>query len=342
MNVNTLFLNDEAMRRCGVGDMTLALHDVERAYSLFESGDVITPGKVVMRWGSKPEDEATLGRINCMPGYIGGEYAMAGVKWIGSGPMNFKKGLPRASVIVILNDPDTKLPICFADGTEVSTKRTGASGGMAIRLLAKQDAATLTICGAGAQARTQLEAALLVRPTIRTVYIYDLYLDRSELFAREMGARYPDVRIIPTPAEALEGAVRASDVLITVTLAEEPFIKADWVHPGMTVVQMATHEVEYDVIRKADRVVVDFWETIKHRMASSIALMAAEGLFPDERISAEIGEIVNGKKPGRTSDDEIIYFNAVGAGILDLAITTRCYRNALASGDGKMLNYWED
>ena len=113
------------MEAVGAGDMQAVMHDVERAYILTEKGDVLAPGKCVMRWGSTPEDENLYGRINAMPGMIGGEYNMAGIKWIGSGPMNYKKGLPRASVTIILNDPETKLPLCIADGTEVSAKRTG-------------------------------------------------------------------------------------------------------------------------------------------------------------------------------------------------------------------------
>jgi len=133
--VEVLFLNNKAMQSAGVCDMAAVMNDVERAYVINNTGDVISPGKCVTRWGKTPEDENVLGRINAMPGYIGGEYNMAGIKWIGSGPMNFKKGLPRASVTMILNDPDTKLPVCFADGTQVSTMRTGASGGIAVKLL---------------------------------------------------------------------------------------------------------------------------------------------------------------------------------------------------------------
>jgi ornithine cyclodeaminase len=125
-NVNILFLNNKAMARCGVQDMAAVMEDVKQVYRLTDKGDVIAPGKCMMRWGKTVEDENVLGRINAMPGYIGGEYDMAGIKWIGSGPMNYKKGLPRASVTMILNDPDTKLPVCIADGTEVSTMRTGA------------------------------------------------------------------------------------------------------------------------------------------------------------------------------------------------------------------------
>ena len=93
-----LFLNNKAMEACGVLDMQEAIKDVEATYILTEKGDVILPGKLVTRWGTTPEDENRLGRINAMPGYIGGDYNMAGIKWIGSGPQNYKRGLPRASV----------------------------------------------------------------------------------------------------------------------------------------------------------------------------------------------------------------------------------------------------
>ncbi len=183
MNVEMLFLNNKAMDALGTGDMQAVIRDVERVYSLNQSGDVISPGKCVMRWGETVEDENVLGRINAMPGYIGGEYNMAGIKWIGSGPMNFKKGLPRASVTIILNDPDTKLPLCVADGTAVSAMRTGASGGVAIRLLSRSNAEVMTICGAGAQAVTQLEAAVLVRPSLKTVYVYDIRPENARRYA---------------------------------------------------------------------------------------------------------------------------------------------------------------
>lgn len=136
-NVNLIFLNNKAMEKEGVLDMRKAICDVEDVYKLYCTGDVINPGKCVLRWGKTTEDENILGRINAMPGYIGGEYDIAGIKWIGSGPMNFKEGLPRASVMVILNDPKTKLPVCIADGTAVSTIRTGASGELQLNCLLK-------------------------------------------------------------------------------------------------------------------------------------------------------------------------------------------------------------
>lgn len=339
--VDVLFLNNKAMEKAGVSDMRLALKDVQQTYALVTAGDVINPGKIAMNFGKTVEEENILGRINCMPGYLGGEYDMAGVKWIGSGPMNYKRGLPRASVVIILNDPETKLPVAICDGTEVSTKRTGAAGGTAVQYLSVKDAEAMTICGAGAQARTQLEAALIARPSIKTVYVYDIFFDRSQAFAQEAEAKYPQLKAIPISEEKLPNAVSESQILITVTLAVKPFIKAEWIQKGTTIVQMAAHEVEYDCIRKADKVVVDFWETIKHRVGASISLMWKEGLFDEQDIYAEIGQLVTGQKAGREDNDEIIYFNAVGTGALDLAIATRCYRTALKEHFGLILPYWE-
>ena len=337
--VDILFLNNKDMEKLGVGDMPAAIHDVERAYTLVEQGDVITPGKLANRWGKTAEDENIYGRINAMPGYIGGEYAMAGIKWIGSGPMNYKKGLPRASVTVILNDPDTKLPVCIADGTEVSAKRTGASGGVAMKLLARENASVLTICGAGAQARTQLEAAMIVRPGIRKVYVYDIRPESSQRFVEESSVKYPDVEfaVVDQPKDA----ICDSDIIICVTLANEPFVEAGWLKKGALVMNMADFEVTYDCVKKADKIVVDNWETIKHRMISTVALMWKDGLIKDEDIDAQLGQLLIGEKKGRENDDEIIYFNAVGTGILDLAVTTRCYHRALKEGIGTKLAFWE-
>lgn len=340
MEKELLFLNNKDMKRLGVDDMAAAIHDVEQAYILTENGDVITPGKLAMRWGSTPEDENVLGRINAMPGYLGGEYNMAGIKWIGSGPQNYKQGLPRASVTIILNDPDTKLPVCIADGTEVSAKRTGASGGIAARLLSREDSKVLTICGAGAQGRTQLEAILMVRPGIRTVYVYDIMPSNTIRFIEDSSVKYPDVTF--AAVSDLEMSVRASDIIVCVTLANEPFIEAGWLKKGCLLAQLADYEVTYDCVRKADKIVVDNWETIKHRMISTVALMWKDGLIKDEDIYSQLGGILNGSRPGRENDDEIIYFNAVGTGLLDIAVTTRCYRKALAENIGTWLKYWED
>ncbi len=340
MNHNIIMLSNKAMEKVGVLDMNAAIKDVKNAYILNHKGDVINPGKCVLRWGKTVEDENVLGRINAMPGYIGGEYNMAGIKWIGSGPQNYKKGLPRASVTVILNDPETKLPVCVADGTAISTVRTGASGGVAIELLAKENAEVMTICGAGAQAHTQLEAAYISRPSLKKVNVYDIVPANADRFISLNKEKYPNITFVNT--SDVEGAVRESDIIDCVTLAVEPFIKGAWLKKGALVMNMSDYEVDNDCVRLADKVVVDFWESIKHRMISTVALMWKDGLFKDEQLHAELGEILLGEKTPRESDDEIIYFNAVGAGILDIAVATRCYKKAIEAGRGTKIPFWEE
>ncbi|MCQ2437324.1 MAG: ornithine cyclodeaminase family protein [Clostridia bacterium] len=340
MSFDIIFLNNKEMEELGAGNMAEVMNDVETAYRLYAADDVLVPGKLVMPFGKNPEDEYTNGRINCMPGYIGGEYAMAGVKWIGSAPDNYTRGLPRATSTIILNDPVTKMPVGVCEGTQVSAMRTGASGGVAMKYLAPFKAEVICICGAGVQGRTQLEAALLVRPTIKKAYVYDLYLDRAEAFAKEMGAKFPQIEVIPVPYEQLGEAVGESDIVDTATLAQEPFVKAEWIKKGALIVNMSAYEVEKGCVSMASKVVVDFWETVKHRLHSTVAHMADEGTFRDEDLYAEIGEIVDGKKVGRENDEETIYFNAVGTGILDLAVAARCYHNAKAQNKGTKVPFW--
>jgi len=337
--VNILFLNNKALEELGAYDMPAVIKDVETTYKLTEQGDVKIPGKLVMRWGNTPEDENVYGRINAMPGYIGGEYDMAGIKWIGSGPQNYKQGLPRASVTLILNDPDTKLPVCIADGTQISAMRTGASGGVAVKLLSVQNAKVITICGAGAQGRTQFQAAKIVRPSLTTANIYDIRPENAAKYVEEMQPKYPDVKF--NIVSSLAEAVKRSDIIDCVTLADKPIIAADWLKKGALLMNMADFEVTYDCVKKAAKIYVDNWETIKHRMISTVALMYKDGLIKDEDIDGQLGAILIGKAPGRENDEEIIYFNAVGTGILDISVATRAYRKAVKENKGISLPYWE-
>ncbi len=337
MKHDILFLSDKQINSL-VGGIKEVMHDVEQAMSLLDKGDVISPDKAVMRWGNTPEDENIYGRLNAMPSYIGGEYNMAGIKWIGSAPQNYKKGLPRASVTVILNDPETKLPVCFSDGTQISAMRTGAKGGLAVRYLASSRAKVLTILGAGAQGKTQLEAILLVRPDIKEIYIYDIVYENALRFAKEMSEKF-GVEIISVENQAK--ACCKSDIIVTATLANSPIVEADWIKKGCLMLNIADFEFTYDCVHKANRIIVDTWNNIKHRKISTVSLMYHDGLIKDEDITAHLGEIINGKKPPREHDDEIIYFNAVGMGIEDIAVVTRGYRKALELGVGSRLAYWE-
>lgn len=336
-HLNLLYLNRDEVVSLGGEDMTLAVKDMENLLVLRENGDVRVPDKVSMNFGKTIAEEKTLGRINAMPGYVGGDYQMAGIKGVGSNPGNLKVGLPRASAITILNDPVTKFPLAIMDGTVISNTRTGAIGGVAVKYLAKRNAHTMTVFGAGLIAVYMLRAALVGRPELETIYVYDFDEMRSAAFAKAMSAETGKSVLAVKDGYA---ASLTSDVVVTATGAASPVIDYKDLRPGALYINFGGFECTYDTVSRSDKRFVDNWEAVRHRNTSAIAKMANEGLLLDDAVTGELGAVISGQNPGRTSDDEIIYFNCVGMGIEDVAIATRVYRKALQEGIGTTLKYW--
>ena len=331
------YLSQEQVIEVGGRDMTLAVDDIEEVFRLHARGDDVLPTKAVLRWGDVAS-EMSNGRINAMPGYVGGRFDMAGVKWIASFPANIDRGLPRASGITILNDPGTGVPLAVLDGTVISAMRTGAVSGVAARHLAREDASVVGIIGAGVQSRTQLMAISVARPAIRDVLVYDIRGDRAEAWCADMAADLPlRYRVASGPREVVE----AADILVTATTATEPIVMPGWAPPGSLYLQVAGFECDPQAIREYDRIVVDDWEEIKHRAAQSLVAAWETGVITDADISASLGEVVIGERPGRTSADERIYFSSVGMGIEDVAIAARVYRAAVERGVGTVLDLWQ-
>lgn len=333
-----LFLSQEEVIKAGALDMSIAVPTMEQVFSIHEKKDYVLPQKGVLRWGDL-DSESTKGRINSMPGSIGGELNAIGIKWISSSPQNpFKYNLPRATAIIILNDPDTLVPIAVMDGAAISASRTGANSGVASKYLAKKHSEILGLIGAGVQNRTQLLAVLYAHPEIEVVKIYDLYEDRAEKFAHDMSALTGrNITVVKSAYEAVKG----SDIFITATVTKTPIIKPDWIEPGVLYCHVGSHECEFETILKMDKRIVDDWSEIKHRGVESLAIMFNTGMIDDSYINAELGQIINGAKKGRENDKETIYFNTVGMGIEDVALAIKVYNNAIELGLGKKLSLWE-
>lgn len=334
--LEVLVLDKQAVVAAGGDDMGLAISAVEHVLGCHARGETVLPSKTVLRWGG-PETELHQGRINAMPGYVGGRYNMAGIKWIGSHPPNVEKGLPRASGIIILNDPETKFPVAILEASVISAMRTGAVTGVAAKYLAREDATRLGMIGAGVQARTQIRAVCHVRPSIREVRVFDLNAERCQAFAAEMEG----VLGIPVrPAASAQEAVDGADILITATTTTKPIVKEEWMRPGMFYAQVGGYEAEIDVLLHSDKVVLDDWTEVMHRGIATPYQAAAAGRFSRAQLHAELGEIIHGTKPGRESAHERIFFNAVGMGTEDVALATDVWRNAQARGLGQRIKLW--
>lgn len=331
-----LYLSGEDVEALGAGDMSLALEDVEEALKLVYLQDVILPEKIAMGFGKNIDEESVRGRINAMPSYLGGRFHIAGIKWIGSNPLNLEKGLPRASALTILNDPETKFPVCIMNGAQISAVRTGASSGVAAKYLAKKNAETILLVGAGYQNQMQLEAIYRACPTLKYFYVVDILPEAGEKFAKRMGEK---LNITITALTDYTQCDRVPDITVNATSAPVPVMNIAAAHEGAMHVCVGGLD-HPDLYKKADKIVCDSWYQVKHRPVCYMARDAIAGKFDESNIYAEeVGQIIAGEKPGRENDREFCYYKPVGMGVLDLAIAVRIYRKAVAENVGTWLEY---
>lgn len=329
-----IYLSQEDVRAAGV-DMLDVIQTVEKVLALHDEGKVNLPSKVILDLG-----ERERGRINAMPAHIGGDIDICGMKWIAGFPPNpVRFGIPRAHALIILNDSWTGVPLAIMDGTYISAMRTGAVTGVGAKYLANQDSEVVGMIGCGVQARTQIMAIKSAIPSVRQLKGYDIRRETSEIYAKwasqELGIK---AEAVETPREAVEG----SDIVVTVTVADEPIVKDAWLKPGTFFSHVGSYQEEEEaVIFNADKIVVDLWHEVLHRGTPLLARLYNAGRIDDRRIHANIGEIIRGKKPGRTSKKERIFFSPLGLGSEDVAVASTVYREAKKKGLGVPLRLWD-
>lgn len=333
-----VYLDQEDVIRAGALDMARAIERVELALSLLEAGDCVDPAKSVLRWSEDPEMESVHGRLNFLSAYVGGSIDSVGMKWIGSFPSNRDRGIPRATALIVLNDPNTGLPIALMEGSVISAVRTGAMTGVAAKYLARPDTSSVGLIGTGVQSRTQLLALCAVLDGISEVKVYNRTRETAIRFVAEMA---PTTGKNITIVDSAEEAVRGLDLALVATTAHQPLMMGEWLAPGMLSIQIAGNECDFEVIRRADKIVCDQWETVKHRGITTPAIINTQGLLDDSQIHADLGEIVTAKKAGRESPDELIHFAGIGLGINDIAVASMVLDNATKMGLGRTLTLWK-
>jgi len=329
-DIEFLYLNQQDVIATGV-DMAVAIESVEDAFRHFVAGKTILPYKTVVDLG-----EIERGRGNAMPGYVGGDYESLGIKWIAGFPQNPRKhGLPRATGFFILNDSWTGVPLSIMDCTWLSALRTGAVTGAGAKILARQDSESVAIIGAGVQGRTQLEALMVALPNIKTVRAFDINMETSQRFAEGMGSAFGiDVRAVDTAEEAVVDA----DIIVTVTVANEPIVKDAWIKQGSFFSAVGSYqEEEFEAVINSDLIVVDDTETVVHRGTPVVALMLTEKMIERDRV-LDLGPMITGDIPGRTSDDQRVFFSPIGMGIHDICLCQKVHDAAVEKGIGTRLN----
>ena len=288
----------------------------------------LSAGKVIMR--SRQHISSDKGVTLIMPAYLpeGGEF---GIKVVSVYDENPQQNLPRINATVLVLDPTTGETKAIIDGASLTAIRTGAGGGVAADLLSRTNASTVGLFGAGVQARVQLQAVLAVRNITRVNLI-----SRTETSAETLAAEIsgwtdaPVVNIVSNPQAVVEDA----DIVLCATTSATPLFDGNDLQPGTHITAVGTfvpdkREVDTTTIRRANRIVVDSREDCLKE--------AGDLIISKAKIDAEIGEIINGNKTGRQSDDEITFFKSVGVAVQDAVAASVVLREAEAKGLGAVV-----
>jgi len=324
-------LSQEDFVECGAFDLRMAIEALKTALAKYDEGRILFPEKIVQIF-----DEKTQSRINCLPATLLDE-KICGVKWVSVFPENpIKYGTQNLSAIIVLSNIVNGYPVCVMDGTLCSNMRVAAMGATAAKYLARDDAESIGFIGAGEQAKMHLLGMKSVRPGLRICRVASKYAEEEKAFIESLAQLIPDMEFIPCNT-VLEDAIRGSDIIVTATSAQAPLLKSSWSKKGAFYSHIGGWEDEFAVVKMADKIVCDDWATVKHR-TQTVSRCYKAGEIRDEDIHANIADIVLGKKAARESDDEFIYFNAVGLAYVDVSIAYAMFNLAEKQNAGRMLD----
>ncbi len=320
--------------------LLLTRSDVESVLTMREAIDAVEDGFRRLAQEKVSMPQRTVIRLPdhhgvhlAMPACIAGDPGVLSVKVVTVYPDNPERfGMPTTIGTLLLNDPRNGSLLALMDAGYLTAVRTGAASGVATRYLAREDARTVGLFGAGAQARTQLWAVCEVRP-IECAVVFDPIREARESFAAEMSAKLSiPVTATEDPLECLR-----ADIVVAASSSRTPLFEGAQLRPGTHVNGVGAHspdarELDAEAMRRS-RVVVDHLPACLAE-AGEIILAIREGAMKESHLEASLGEVVAGLKPGRRSREEITIFKSVGLAVQDAATADRVYRLALAAGRG--------
>ncbi len=371
--IDFLYLSEPDMIKAGVKDMKACVASMESMLLLLKEGDYRMGGEngnshgcMIMfpdhpKFPGMPRNTQDR-RFMAMPAYLGGAYQMAGVKWYGSNIENKEKGLPRSILMMTLSDKDTGAPLAFMSANLLSAYRTGGVPGVGAKYLARKDSETVAIIGPGVMGKTSLAAFAVTCPKLHRLQIkgrgrksIDSFID----FVKKEFPQFDEIKVCETEEEA----VRDADIISFTTVAQcgddiaivdtYPYVAKEWVKPGAFISMPSAAKFDDEMVVKAKCVVdnmmlYEAWEEeYPYPTYPKIAIIGSkftdlihEGKKKKEDI-AEMADIILGKTPGRTSDDEIIIYSVGGMPVEDVAWGCSVYKKAKELGIGVKLNLWD-
>jgi alanine dehydrogenase len=300
---------------------------VEQAYRMHGEG----------RFYMDPKGHIVLdkypGEWEAMPSYIE-EPEAAACKWVSIRERNRDRyDLPTVFSILIYTHPETGFPLAICDGSYHTVMRTGAAAAVSAKHMARKNSKRLAIVGAGHMASGTLATCNEVFKW-EEVRVWSRTQKTLDRFQAEEQPKFRDFEI--RASRDLERTVRGADVVVTVTQARGPIVKDEWIAPGTHIAAVGAgkagdQELDPRIVQRA-RIFVD--DIRQCRTDGEINVPLREGLIGEKDIAGEIGEVITGRKAGRTSDQEITLFDSTGIALQDSATVPLEYERALAAGVG--------
>jgi alanine dehydrogenase len=314
-----LILSESEVR--GLVEIDELIATLEQAHIQYSTGNAVMPVRLVV---PLPQIQ---GRITSMPGYLHQAKAL-GMKVVTYFQENPKQNLPAILATILLFSSETGKLIAVTDGSFITAIRTACASAMATKALANPETPMLGILGAGVQARAHIQTLSRVRKLNR-IKIYSPSGTSAWSVKRDLEA---EIGVSIEVAKKPEDTVRGADLVVTVSTAKEPILKSEWLKPGAHINAVGSHRPDLREIDGAtlarSKVVVDSRDAIMAE-CGDILLALKEKTLPVDNIHAEIGEVLAGKKNGRSDAGEITLYKSVGIAIQDVATAHLIYHKAL-------------
>jgi alanine dehydrogenase len=262
------------------------------------------------------------GLLGMMPGYAQ-DPNIIGIKLITIFHANGPAGLPSHQGVVILFEATHGTPLLMLDAAAITAIRTAAASALATRILAREDAKTLAIIGTGEQAERHIESISLVR-NVDAIYLWGRNPDHARALKDHLAKEYP-IHL----ASTAQAAVEAADIICTVTSSAHPVVEGHWLKPGthLNVIGSCTpnnREIDSNAV-EISNLFTDCYESL-FKEAGDFLIPKQEGIVTDGHVKGELGEVLTGTRPGRTSAADITLFKSLGIAAEDLYAAWHIYK----------------
>ena len=312
--------------------MSECISAMEDAFTALARGEAHQPLRTIFR---PPE---VKGVMAMMPTFCARPSPLFGLKAICVFPGNAAISKDAHQGGVMLFDGNTGEPLALVNASAITAIRTAAVSGLATRLLAREAAGDLAIIGAGVQARPHLIAMNCVRP-LRRVRIASQSFVSAQTFANEM---QPHCATLIEPVETAAAAVRGADIIVTATTSRDPVLNREWISSGAHINAIGTYSPKAREVDTATIVAATMFVDLRESAlneAGDYLIPANEGAIGPEHIRADLGEVLTGVHPGRTSPGEITLFKSLGLAIEDLAAAALVYQKAKEANAGSRVEF---